>query len=53
MFGLLWNRLDDHLQVCGTKRQVVSEVSKIYNPLGLVSPVVFYGKRFFTESVVF
>ena len=57
VIGLTWNRLEDYLQVCGpknvaiegldiTKRHVISEVSKIYDPLGLVAPVVFYGKVF-------
>ena len=57
VFGLTWNRLEDYLQVCGpgdtviksfnvTKRHVISEVSKVYDPLGLVAPVVFHGKVF-------
>ena len=29
-----------------TKRHVISEVSRIYDPLGLVTPVVFCGKVF-------
>ena len=48
---------EDYIQVCGlkdavikrsdvTKRHVISEVSRIYDPLGLVTPVVFYSKVF-------
>jgi len=36
--------MDNGLHV--TKLQVVSEFSKIYDPLSLVSPVVFHGKWF-------
>ena len=57
VFGLTWNCLEDYLQVCGpgdtfikrfdiTTRQVISEVSKVYDPLDLVAPVMFYSKVF-------
>ena len=29
-----------------TKRQVLSDISKLYNPLGLISPVTLLGKVF-------
>lgn len=32
-----------------TKRMIVSEVAKIYDPIGLVSPVVMIGKMFMQE----
>ena len=57
VFGLTWKRSEDYIQVCGlkdavikrsdvTKQHVISEVSKIYDPLGPITPVVFYGKVF-------
>ena len=56
MFGLIWNRIEDYLQIPSfkvgldehniTKQQVLSDVSKIYDPLGLVNPVTFWGKMF-------
>jgi len=50
--GLLWNHKTDHLQysVKGTdlnrvtKRSVLSEISKIYDPLGLLGPVLIVPK---------
>ena len=58
VFGIVWDRKSDHLQIptftiscvkettsiC--KRQILSDVSKFYDPLGLISPVVFFGKVF-------
>ena len=57
VFGFTLSCLENYIQVCGlndavikrsnvTKRHVISEVSRIYDPLGLVTPVVFYGKVF-------
>ena len=56
LFGLLWNRIDDYIQITGadiarqgftiTKRHVLSCVAKIYDPLGFISPITFHGKVF-------
>ena len=57
VFDLTWNHFGDYLKVCGpgdivikrfdvTKRHVISEVFKVYDPLDLVAPVVFQGKVF-------
>ena len=59
VFGLIWNREDDDLQIPSftmssvkevkvsvCKRQVLSDVSRLYDSLGLVSPVVLLGKMF-------
>jgi len=58
VFGLLWNNVEDYLHMCGpqedvvncmvnvTKRSVVSSISKVYDPLGFVTPVTFFGKVF-------
>ena len=58
VFGLLWNGVEDYLQICGfqedtvkcmvnvTKRCVVSSVAKVYDPLGFVTPFTFFGKVF-------
>jgi len=56
VFGLRWNRMNDTLHISGvgrvlcnnvvTKRDVLHTVAGIFDPLGLVSPVVYYGKVF-------
>jgi len=56
VFGLVWNQTEDFLQLSAfkgnpddvdlTRRQVLSDVSKIYDPLGLVGPVTLSGKLF-------
>ena len=56
VFGLVWNQTEDFLQLSAfkgnpdnvdlTRRQVLSDVSKVYDPLGLVGPVTLSGKLF-------
>jgi len=58
VFGLLWNSIENYLQMCGfqedtvkfegdvTKGFVVSTVAKVYDPLGFVTPVTLFGKVF-------
>ena len=54
IFGLIWNQREDYLQIPSfkvnldafdiTKRQVLSDISKLYDPL--ISPVTLLGKVF-------
>ena len=54
VFGLLWNHIEDYIQMptfkfkgsTVTKREVLSYISRIYDPLGMVAPVVLFGKLF-------
>ena len=54
VFGLLWNHVEDYIQIptfrfegsTVTKREVLSYISRIYDPLGMVAPVVLFGKLF-------
>ena len=56
VLGLLWNVKDDLVHIPGvdrvmmdgvvTKRDVLNIVAKIFDPLGLVTPVTFHGKVF-------
>jgi hypothetical protein len=52
LFGLLWNKSEDTLSVtigkeksASTKRGVLSDLAKIYDPLGIVSPTTLLGKK--------
>ncbi|XP_055601798.1 uncharacterized protein LOC129750780 [Uranotaenia lowii] len=52
ILGILWNTTSDSLgyakdideQAGTTKRNILSEVQKIFDPLGIVSPIVVLGK---------
>lgn len=52
--GISWNTLND--KICYsvhpakisetlTKRKILSEIARIYDPIGLLGPVVLYAKR--------
>ena len=54
--GLPWNKSDDTLSVvtsnvdvANTKRAALSQLAKIYDPLGLVSPTTLLGKLLYRE----
>ena len=59
IFGIPWNYEEDYLQVSGfssnqvdippTKRGVLKILARIFDPLGLVTPVTFFGKVFLQE----
>jgi len=50
--GLFWNPRDDRLfysvregeQACTTKRYILSEISRIFDPLGMIGPVIVIAK---------
>ena len=57
--GIKWNVSDDtfyyitrthEAPACVTRRKVLSQVSSMYDPLGLICPVVFTGKLLFQEA---
>ena len=55
LLGLPWNRERDTLSIemsaaeCSSKRSVLSELAKIYDPLGLVSPTTLAAKLLYRE----
>jgi hypothetical protein len=55
LLGLPWNREQDTLSVemsveeCTTKRSVLSELAKVYDPLGLASPTTLVAKLLYRE----
>ena len=58
MLGLKWNKSADTLTVTfpavdsnatTTKRTILSKLAKVYDPLGLVSPMILEGKIIFRD----
>ena len=56
LLGLPWNKVADTLSVCfpqqpaePTKREILSQLAKVYDPLGLVSPTTLCGKFIFRD----
>jgi hypothetical protein len=57
LLGLPWNKVDDKIAVqfqksevsTPTKREVLSNIAKIYDPLGVVSPTSLIGKLLYRE----
>ena len=57
LLGLPWNKTDDQIAVqfqksdfsTPTKREVLSNIAKIYDPLGVVSPMSLVGKMLYRE----
>ena len=56
LLGLKWDKQSDTLKVTfsrddtpPTKRGILSKLSKVYDPLGLVSPLTLEGKRIFRD----
>ena len=57
LLGLPWNKTDDQIAVqfqksdfsTPTKREVLSNIAKIYDPLGVVSPMSLVGKMLHRE----
>ena len=57
VFGIKWNRINISLHILGigkvpcnntvTKRDILYTVARIFDPLGLVSPVVYYGNKIY------
>ena len=57
LLGLSWNKRDDTISVSfskeivkPTKREVLGKLARIYDPLGLVSPMSLQGKMIFREA---
>ena len=54
VLGLVWDRLTDTIRIPGfdlsgnvvTKREVLHCIAKVFDPLGLLAPVIFVGKLF-------
>ena len=57
LLGVPWNKTEDTIEVNFpgpiinvTKREVLGEIAKIYDPLGLASPVTLVGKMLYREA---
>ena len=55
LLGLPWNRETDTFSVaikvkdCNTKREILSEIARVYYPLGLVSPTTLVAKLLYRD----
>ena len=55
LLGLTWDKTKDTLSVettqkpVTTKREALSELAKVYDPLGLVSPTTLFAKQLYRE----
>ena len=55
LLGLLWDRNGDTFSVrvtvkdCTTKREILSEIAKVYDPLGITSPVMLVAKLLYRD----
>ena len=56
LLGLVWDKTEDSLSVvtsnekpATTKRAALSQLAKVYDPLGLVSPTTLFGKLLYRE----
>ena len=57
LLGLVWDKREDTLEIQAqlqgeqvpTKRSILSQLSSIYDPLGIVSPTMVEGKRIYRE----
>ncbi|XP_068720014.1 uncharacterized protein [Montipora capricornis] len=59
LLGLGWNKVEDTLHVSfpelpaeETKRGILANLAKVYDPLGIVSPVMLEGKVLYRESCI-
>ena len=58
LLGLKWNKVEDSLQVdfpstpaVLTKRGILAYLAKVYDPLGLLSPMLLRGRFYIEKSV--
>ena len=56
LLGLPWNKIEDTVSIgtspresTSTKREALSELAKVYDPLGLVAPMTLVGKILYRE----
>ena len=58
ILGLVWDKREDTLEIqlmmnensSVTKRSILSQLSAIYDPLGVISPTIVEGKRIYREG---
>ena len=57
LLGVAWDKAEDTLHVCfpatpaeQTKRGILTNLAKVYDPLGIVSPAMLEGKVLYRES---